>query len=45
MTSKFGWCAGPTGSIGDHDTCPVELGTSGVIVRCGCPCHDSQKDA
>lgn len=42
--SRFGWCAGPEGSTGDHDTCPYEIGTGDTILRCGCGCHDDKKD-
>lgn len=42
MSPKFGWCFGPDGAVGDHHACPAELGTSGVIVRCGCDCHEEE---
>lgn len=42
MSARFGWCAGPSGAVGDHDTCPYELGSQGTIVRCGCPCHETK---
>jgi hypothetical protein len=38
--TKFGWCAGPEGAVGDHDTCPYEIGCGPTILRCGCPCHE-----
>lgn len=40
MTTRFGWCFGPEGSIGDHTSCPHEIGAGGSILRCGCPCHE-----
>ncbi len=40
--TRFGWCFGPEGSVGDHDSCPYELSQHGVIVRCGCPCHKKE---
>lgn len=42
--SKFGWCAGPEGAIGDHKSCPFEIGLSDTIVRCGCGCHDTNSE-
>lgn len=42
--SKFGWCFGPEGAIGDHDSCPYEIGADGAILRCGCPCHTGASD-
>lgn len=38
--TKFGWCFGPEGSIGDHATCPHEIGCGDTILRCGCDCHE-----
>jgi len=38
--TKFGWCAGPEGSVGDHDTCPHEIGAGDTIHTCSCSCHD-----
>lgn len=45
MTTLFGWCFGPEGSTGDHDSCPYEIGAGGSILRCGCPCHESAQIA
>jgi hypothetical protein len=42
--SKFGWCFGPEGAIGDHGSCPGELGADGTILRCGCACHEGASD-
>ena len=44
MTTLFGWCFGPEGSIGDHDSCPYEVGADGAILRCGCACHEGASD-
>ena len=43
MTTLFGWCFGPEGSTGDHDSCPYELGADGAILRCGCACHEGSE--
>lgn len=43
MTTLFGWCFGPEGSTGDHDSCPYELGAGGSILRCGCACHEGSE--
>lgn len=45
MSTKFGWCFGPEGSTGDHDSCPYEIGAGGSILRCGCACHESGESA
>jgi hypothetical protein len=42
VTTRFGWCFGPEGSIGDHGTCPHEIGAGDTILRCGCPCHEEK---
>jgi hypothetical protein len=45
MTTLFGWCFGPEGSTGDHDSCPYEIGAGGSILRCGCACHEQRESA
>lgn len=42
MSTRFGWCAGPEGSTGDHDACPREIGLWDTIVCCSCPCHQTK---
>lgn len=42
MTAKFGWCFGPEGSIGDHESCPREVGLGHTEMVCGCPCHEDR---
>lgn len=35
--SRFGWCM-----TGHHGACPVEIGDSRGITKCGCDCHEEK---